>query len=137
MPILSEEQVVMETITEHDVVIICGETGSGKTTQVPQFLYEAGYAQYVVLQSTKTSQIFSSFLVFMLSSHRGGMIAVTEPRRVAAMSVSKRVATELSLSTRFDLLYHNDCVFRFCFALIVFFSFQRSILPDSIRRKRH
>lgn len=33
----------METIKENDVVIICGETGSGKTTQVPQFLYEAGF----------------------------------------------------------------------------------------------
>lgn len=35
----------METINENCVTIICGETGSGKTTQVPQFLYEAGYAQ--------------------------------------------------------------------------------------------
>lgn len=45
LPILGEEQVVMEAINENPVVIICGETGSGKTTQVPQFLYEAGYAQ--------------------------------------------------------------------------------------------
>ena len=45
LPILAEEQVVMETISENDVTILCGETGSGKTTQVPQFLYEAGYAQ--------------------------------------------------------------------------------------------
>ena len=43
LPILGEEQVVMEAINEHPVVIVCGETGSGKTTQVPQFLYEAGY----------------------------------------------------------------------------------------------
>ena len=35
----------MEQINENDIVIICGETGSGKTTQVPQFLYEAGYAE--------------------------------------------------------------------------------------------
>lgn len=34
----------MEAVIENDVVIICGETGSGKTTQVPQFLYEAGYS---------------------------------------------------------------------------------------------
>jgi len=45
LPILGEEQVIMEAISEHPVVIVCGETGSGKTTQVPQFLYEAGYAQ--------------------------------------------------------------------------------------------
>lgn len=44
LPILAEEQVIMETISENPIVIICGETGSGKTTQVPQFLYEAGYA---------------------------------------------------------------------------------------------
>lgn len=36
----------MEAINENPIVIICGETGSGKTTQVPQFLYEAGYARY-------------------------------------------------------------------------------------------
>jgi ATP-dependent RNA helicase DHX37/DHR1 len=33
----------MEAIKENPVVIICGETGSGKTTQIPQFLFEAGY----------------------------------------------------------------------------------------------
>lgn len=43
LPIVSEEQRIMEAILLHPVVIICGETGSGKTTQVPQFLYEAGY----------------------------------------------------------------------------------------------
>lgn len=43
LPVVSEEQVIMETIQENDVTLICGSTGSGKTTQVPQFLYEAGY----------------------------------------------------------------------------------------------
>lgn len=74
LPILAEEQVVMETISDNDVVIIAGETGSGKTTQVPQFLYEAGYAQKK-------------------------MIGITEPRRVAAISMSKRVANEMNLSS--------------------------------------
>jgi len=45
LPILAEEQQVMETINENPIVIVAGETGSGKTTQLPQFLYEAGYAQ--------------------------------------------------------------------------------------------
>lgn len=45
LPIIGEEQVVMEAINENDVVIVVGETGSGKTTQVPQFLYEAGFAR--------------------------------------------------------------------------------------------
>lgn len=37
-------QVIMESITENSVTVLAGETGSGKTTQVPQFLYEAGYS---------------------------------------------------------------------------------------------
>jgi ATP-dependent RNA helicase DHX37/DHR1 len=43
LPIITEEQPIMEAILLNPVVIICGETGSGKTTQVPQFLYEAGF----------------------------------------------------------------------------------------------
>lgn len=43
LPIIAEEQPIMEAILLNPVVIICGETGSGKTTQVPQFLYEAGF----------------------------------------------------------------------------------------------
>lgn len=49
LPVLAEEQVIMEAVRENPCVVICGETGSGKTTQVPQFLYEAGYARYSVL----------------------------------------------------------------------------------------
>ncbi|XP_069727447.1 probable ATP-dependent RNA helicase DHX37 [Phaenicophaeus curvirostris] len=75
LPILAEEQVIMEAISENPIVIICGETGSGKTTQVPQFLYEAGYAS-------------------------SGAIGITEPRRVAAVSMSQRVAKEMNLSHR-------------------------------------
>lgn len=54
LPILGEEQTVMEAIQENNIVIIAGETGSGKTTQVPQFLYEAGYARYFVLRFPST-----------------------------------------------------------------------------------
>lgn len=76
LPVLAEEQTIMEAIAENPVVIIAGETGSGKTTQVPQFLYEAGYAR------------------------DGKLIGVTEPRRVAAISMSKRVAEEMNLSSK-------------------------------------
>ncbi|XP_057347312.1 probable ATP-dependent RNA helicase DHX37 isoform X3 [Manis pentadactyla] len=76
LPILSEEQAIMEAVAEHPIVIVCGETGSGKTTQVPQFLYEAGY------------------------SSDSSIIGVTEPRRVAAMAMSQRVAKEMNLSQR-------------------------------------
>jgi ATP-dependent RNA helicase DHX37/DHR1 len=50
LPILAEEQAIMEAISENPVVILAGETGSGKTTQVPQFLYEAGYARFVLME---------------------------------------------------------------------------------------
>eukprot|EP00730_Choanoeca_flexa_P002913 TRINITY_DN11227_c0_g1_i1.p1 TRINITY_DN11227_c0_g1~~TRINITY_DN11227_c0_g1_i1.p1 ORF type:complete len:1025 (+),score=270.17 TRINITY_DN11227_c0_g1_i1:211-3075(+) len=91
LPVVREEYRVLEAIQEHDVVIVCGETGSGKTTQLPQFLYEAGYC-------TRTHQ------------GRAMQIGVTEPRRIAAMSVSKRVAEELNLSTRqvsYQIRYEN------------------------------
>ena len=44
LPIIGEEQRIMEAINENDIIIIAGETGCGKTTQIPQFLYEAGFA---------------------------------------------------------------------------------------------
>ena len=55
------------------ILIIEGETGSGKTTQIPQYLYEAGFTQ------------------------DGKKIGCTQPRRVAAMSVSARVAQEMGV----------------------------------------
>jgi ATP-dependent RNA helicase DHX37/DHR1 len=75
LPVVAEEQKIMEAIHNNDVVVICGATGSGKTTQVPQFLYEAGYGSP--------------------NGPTPGMIGVTQPRRVAAVSMSKRVAQEL------------------------------------------
>ena len=50
----------MEAIKENAVVIVCGETGSGKTTQVPQFLYEAGYARLVVRDDSSVQFIYAS-----------------------------------------------------------------------------
>ncbi|KHO00282.1 DEAH-box RNA helicase [Metarhizium album ARSEF 1941] len=75
LPVVSEEQRLMEAIHNNDIVVICGATGSGKTTQIPQFLYEAGYGSP--------------------DSPTPGMVAVTQPRRVAAVSMSRRVADEL------------------------------------------
>ncbi|CAI5742093.1 unnamed protein product [Hyaloperonospora brassicae] len=78
LPVCSSEQEIMEAITDNDVIILCGETGSGKTTQVPQFLYEAGYGH---------------------PDHAThcGRVGVTQPRRVAAVSTAKRVAEELNV----------------------------------------
>eukprot|EP00899_Mesostigma_viride_P020775 jgi/Mesvir1/2869/Mv13952-RA.1 len=77
LPIIGMEQEIMEAVEENDVVLVCGETGCGKTTQVPQFLYEAGYGQAAP------------------GSLRRGMIGVTQPRRVAVLATARRVAHEL------------------------------------------
>jgi ATP-dependent RNA helicase DHX37/DHR1 len=81
LPVMREEQPIVEAITtsKGGCVLICGETGSGKTTQIPQFLWEAGYGSEAGAPLG-----------------RDGMIVVTEPRRVAAVSMAKRVAEELN-----------------------------------------
>ncbi|KAI8446144.1 P-loop containing nucleoside triphosphate hydrolase protein [Phakopsora pachyrhizi] len=77
LPVFAEENTIMDAVRRHPVVVICGETGSGKTTQVPQFLYEAGWG----------SQL----------GDNPGVIGVTQPRRVAAVSMAKRVEAEMGL----------------------------------------
>ena len=70
LPAFAVRDDLMKTIRENQVTIVVGETGSGKTTQLAQFLYEDGYCTH-------------------------GLIGCTQPRRVAAMSVAKRVSEEM------------------------------------------
>ncbi|PSS01984.1 Pre-mRNA-splicing factor ATP-dependent RNA helicase [Actinidia chinensis var. chinensis] len=69
LPIFKLKNELVQAVHDNQVLVVIGETGSGKTTQVTQYLAEAGY-------TTK------------------GKIGCTQPRRVAAMSVAKRVAEE-------------------------------------------
>lgn len=69
LPVFKFRCELLRAIQEYPVLIVVGETGSGKTTQIPQFLHEVGYAKL-------------------------GKIGCTQPRRVAAMSVAARVAQE-------------------------------------------
>ncbi|KPI84846.1 putative ATP-dependent RNA helicase [Leptomonas seymouri] len=91
LPVLREEQPIMEAINETNrtSVLVCGETGSGKTTQIPQFLWEAGYGH-------AEGSTFG----------REGCILVTEPRRVAAVSMARRVAEELNVTFGDEVCYH-------------------------------
>ncbi|KAI4331886.1 hypothetical protein L6164_016837 [Bauhinia variegata] len=70
LPIFSVREDLLQVIRENQVVVVVGETGSGKTTQLTQYLNEDGYT-------------------------RSGIVGCTQPRRVAAMSVAKRVSEEM------------------------------------------
>lgn len=72
LPAYAARDDVLKIIRDNQVVIVIGETGSGKTTQLTQYLNEDGYG-------------------------RLGMIGCTQPRRVAAVSVAKRVAEEMNV----------------------------------------
>ena len=77
LPVTAMEFEIMDSIRNNDVTIICGETGSGKSTQIPAYLYEGG-------MSLCPSDPSKSY-----------MIGITQPRRVAAVSTAKRVCFEL------------------------------------------
>ncbi|PCH34704.1 nucleoside triphosphate hydrolase protein [Wolfiporia cocos MD-104 SS10] len=74
LPVYAQRNEVLKMFSDNQIVIIVGETGSGKTTLIPQFVC------YSDLPHTK-----------------GKLVACTQPRRVAAMSVAKRVADELDV----------------------------------------
>ncbi len=71
LPVLNHKEDIIEALRNHQVTIIAGDTGSGKTTQLPKFLLE------------------------ICAEKTGGIIGCTQPRRVAAVSVSERVSEEL------------------------------------------
>lgn len=87
LPIFPYRNELLKAVEEHQVLIIVAETGAGKTTQIPQYLHEAGYSEL-------------------------GKIGCTQPRRVAAMSVASRVARELNVKLGKEVGYSirfEDC----------------------------
>ncbi|KAL1736628.1 pre-mRNA splicing factor [Schizophyllum commune] len=88
LPIYQYRDQLIEAIQEHQVLIVVAETGSGKTTQLPQYLHEAGYTA------------------------NGQKVGCTQPRRVAAMSVAARVADEMGTKVGYEVGYSirfEDC----------------------------
>ena len=71
LPVVEQREEILAAITKHQVVILCGETGSGKTTQLPKICLEAGLGV-------------------------AGLIGHTQPRRIAARTVAARIASELN-----------------------------------------
>ncbi|XP_019153237.1 PREDICTED: pre-mRNA-splicing factor ATP-dependent RNA helicase DEAH1-like isoform X3 [Ipomoea nil] len=87
LPIYPYRDELLQAINDHQVLVIVGETGSGKTTQIPQYLHEAGYT-------------------------KRGMVGCTQPRRVAAMSVAARVSQEMGVKLGHEVGYSirfEDC----------------------------
>ncbi|KAJ1554472.1 DEAH-box RNA helicase prp16 [Cladochytrium tenue] len=76
LPAFAAREELLRVIRDNQIVVIVGETGSGKTTQLTQYLHEDGYTRF-------------------------GMVGCTQPRRVAAMSVAKRVSEEMEFATFF------------------------------------
>ncbi|KAJ2740794.1 ATP-dependent RNA helicase [Coemansia sp. BCRC 34301] len=115
LPIFSARAAILRQVRTHPTVIIVGETGSGKTTQIPQYLLESGF--------TAT----------------GGAIAVTQPRRVAATSIAKRVAEEVGTplggrvgyTIRFEDCSSDKTQLRFCTDGLLL----REILSDPLLRR--
>jgi ATP-dependent helicase HrpA len=73
LPVSARREEIAKALTEHQVVIVCGETGSGKTTQLPKIALLLGRGK----------------------ANTGKLIGHTQPRRIAASSVAKRIAEEL------------------------------------------
>lgn len=73
LPVSSRREEIARALAEHQVVIVCGETGSGKTTQLPKIALALGRGK----------------------ANTGKLIGHTQPRRIAASSVAKRIADEL------------------------------------------
>jgi ATP-dependent helicase HrpA len=79
LPVSGKRDEIMAAIAAHQVVIVCGETGSGKTTQLPKIALAMGRGR-----------------LNAPAGQKGQLIGHTQPRRIAASSVAKRIAEELA-----------------------------------------
>ena len=78
LPVSARREEIMTAMEQHQVIIVCGETGSGKTTQLPKIALSLGRGK-----------------INAKPGERGRLIGHTQPRRIAASSVAKRIAEEL------------------------------------------
>jgi len=85
LPVSGKRDEIMAAMAAHQVIIVCGETGSGKTTQLPK----------IALAMGRGKCNYPATLADGRAAPRGKLIGHTQPRRIAASSVAKRIAEEL------------------------------------------
>uniref|UniRef100_A0A0D3B734 RNA helicase n=1 Tax=Brassica oleracea var. oleracea TaxID=109376 RepID=A0A0D3B734_BRAOL len=93
LPVWLQKDEFLRTLQSNQTLILVGETGSGKTTQIPQFVLDAVEAENT-------------------NKHKKWLVGCTQPRRVAAMSVSRRVADEMDVAIGEEVGYSirfEDC----------------------------
>ena len=83
LPVSGQRQIIKDALSSHQVVIVCGETGSGKTTQLPKICLDLGRG----------------------TMNGGRLIGHTQPRRIAATATAKRIAQELGTPIGQDVGY--------------------------------
>ncbi|KAJ5240229.1 ATP-dependent RNA helicase prh1 [Penicillium chermesinum] len=88
LPIFGHAEEIRNNLRDQDVMLLVGETGSGKSTQIPQFLVNEFWCRPTPAKVQKEDGTSKSVTV-------GGCIAITQPRRVAAISLARRVAEEM------------------------------------------
>jgi ATP-dependent RNA helicase DHR2 len=88
LPIWEKKANIRWALRNNDVLLLNGETGSGKSTQTPQFLYTEPWCNKQTVKIKNKEGRLEEISV-------GGMIAITQPRRVAAITLAKRVAREM------------------------------------------
>lgn len=88
LPIWSHVEEIRNGLRQKDVMLLVGETGSGKSTQLPQMLVNESWCRPQSVRVDTDSGSIETITV-------GGCIAITEPRRVAAISLARRVAEEM------------------------------------------
>ncbi|KAJ5084081.1 ATP-dependent RNA helicase prh1 [Penicillium alfredii] len=88
LPIFAHADDIRQKLRDDDVMLLVGETGSGKSTQIPQFLVNEFWCRPTPTKITQDDGTQKEISV-------GGCIAITQPRRVAAISLARRVAEEM------------------------------------------